>query len=306
MDLVPGEQSLAYAQVIPLPTVTVPPYTTTNAIVYGNQVFAVIDPGSPGVEDLSTLSHHISQRIDSGQRCRGIFLTHHHGDHTKGVCHLKNQFSLPIIAHKNARKHLNFSLDETIDEDRCFVLDAEVSIKAVYTPGHADDHVIYFDERQGCVMAGDMITDRGTVLIPPLEGDLGLYLQSLEKFASLSIKSIIPAHGACITKKPKSFLLLAMKHRYERIYAIFLALLRESSFRDATDITMTVYGSTISESQIFFAQLSTESSLRWLLQQGLVELVDYKWRCSNQDRQGHIILNALQAIEERLKPMQPD
>lgn len=306
MDLSSGEESLAYAQVIPLKTVTVPPYTTTNAIVYGNQVFAVIDPGSPDVDDLSTLNHHIAQRIQSGHRCRGIFLTHHHGDHTKGACHLRDQFSLPIIAHKNACRHLNFSLDEMIDDDSCFVLDNTVSIKALYTPGHADDHVTYFDEQRGCVMAGDMITDRGTVLIPPLEGNLALYLESLDRLAALPIKSIIPAHGNCITKNPKSFLLLAMKHRYERIYAIFLTLAKESTYKDATDITMMVYGSTIADNQIFFAQLSTESSLQWLKNIGLAELVDYKWRCTNRDPEGRVIADTIQAIDQRLKSILPN
>src|SRR5262249_11827049 len=148
----------------------------------------------------------------------------HHGDHTRGALGIAERFSVPIMAHKNALHHLKFKVDKILADGEVIIRDDHICLKALFTPGHADDHLAYYDEPNEFLIAGDMITDRGTVLIPPLQGDLATYLKSLTALSLLRLKVIVPAHGHAIVDKATTFLLLAMKHRYERINAALSAL----------------------------------------------------------------------------------
>jgi endoribonuclease LACTB2 len=292
------------AEILPLKTVTVPPYTTTNAVIYGHKSFVVIDPGSPDHEQQLLLIERLSARIDEGHDFLGVLLTHHHGDHTKGALKISKDFSVPIMAHDNARHHLSFTVDRVLFDQEVVFLEDNLSVQARYTPGHADDHMVYYDELNGVLIAGDMITDRGTVLIPPLQGDLKTYLESLDSLTTLKLKIIIPAHGKAIIEKPLEFLLKALKHRYERISSVFDVLcVTNQATLDATDITHKVYGTSIPDNVMIFAQLSVESSLQWLNDNGLVKKVDHRWLVASRDNaaKDKVILCAQRQIDERLR-----
>jgi ribonuclease/clavin/mitogillin len=267
-----------FAEVIPLKTVTVPPYTTTNAVVYGENSFVVVDPGSPEEDEQKKLCSRILERKALGQKLLAVLLTHHHGDHSKGALKIRDEFSVPIMAHGFARRYLAFAFEQ-IEHEQTIILSEQICLKAWYTPGHSDDHLVFYDERQGVLIAGDMITDRGAVLIPPIQGHLGTYLNSLTTLTQLKLTAIIPAHGQVITNKPRDFLLLALKHRYERISAVLEILeSKQGVCLDATEITQLVYGATIPNNVLFYAQLSVESSLSWLQEQGLAQKINYRWQ----------------------------
>lgn len=282
--------------IFPLNTKTVPPYTTTNAVIYGINSFVLIDPGSSKLDQQELIANYLEERICLGHKFLGIYLTHHHGDHTRAAQVLQARFKVDIYAHKNALPLLGFSA--FLLDERPIILDKNI-LTPIYTPGHSDDHMVFYDD-YGLLIAGDMITDRGTVLIPPGSGGLKIYLQSLKKLTKLKLTKIIPAHGEPITKKPNLFLLKALKHRYERILAVLNAIETSKEWLDGTDITKLVYGSSLEENLLVFAQLSVESSLEWLEESGLVKKTNYKWQAlSSKDRQQ--ILGPIEEIDENLR-----
>jgi len=296
----------AIVDIIPLTTTTVPPYTSTNTVIYGNKSFLVIDPGTSDKDQQEILRRQITQRIDEGRKFLGVGLTHHHGDHVKSAVFLKSHFDIKIMAHPNAAQRLKFPVDHLISDGEIVLQENDLALTALYTPGHADDHVVFFDDKTGILIAGDMITDRGTVLIPPPTGSLKSYLESLDKLTRLStLKMIIPAHGNAIRENPRPFLINAVKHRYQRILSVLDMLIKNNQLSlDATDITLATYGHLTSKDLLTFAQLSVESSLHWLHEMNFIKNVNFKWQVVSHDLEKtrkKFLLLPLKEIDERLR-----
>ncbi len=289
-------------EIVPVTTVTVPPYTTTNAVFFGFRSFWVIDPGTPYDDQRGLLASYINRRLDQGHKFLGVCLTHHHGDHSKAAEFLAQLFSVPIIAHHASAAFLKFPFHPIVDGE-VISHAAEPNLIAIHTPGHADDHIVYYQPDMGILVAGDMITDRGTILVPPVGGSLSVYLESLDALSQLTLSAIVPAHGKIISEEPNAFLIRAMKHRYDRIQAIFAAIKEHSKTLDATDITHLVYGDSIPDNVFVFAQLSVESSLHWLKDKGLLENYQHAWRVAKDSstRERIELLERLEEIEQRLR-----
>jgi len=268
--------NIGQAEIWPLNTLTVPPYTTTNAVFYGQKKFIIIDPGPSEAQAQEVLINRIKERQALGHNFLGLALTHHHGDHIGSALVLNTYFNVPIWAHEHAAAHVPFSITK-LEPSYIFDLGDATKLQVIYTPGHSESHVVFYDAQSQFLIAGDMITDRGTILIPPQSGSLRIYLQSLELLTKLCIKILIPGHGEAITQNAKSFLQRALVHRYERIKAILDTLEHARESLDATDITVAVYKTTMSDSLMFFSQLSVESSLQWLLEAGLAKKINYRW-----------------------------
>lgn len=269
---------------------------------FGRAAFWVVDPGTPYDDQQKLLRDYVETRQQRGGKFLGVCLTHHHGDHSRAAEFLATQFSVPIVAHRNAREFLKFSFHPLADQDNISHA-PEPRLVALYTPGHAEDHVAYFADELGILIAGDMITDRGTILIPPESGSLSVYLASLERLSRLNLSAIIPAHGQPIVDAPNQFLIKAMKHRYERIHAVFATIKNQDAILDATDITRLVYRDSIPENLMIFAQLSVESSLQWLKEAQLVVNPHHAWRVASdaQNFEATVLLDCLEEIDQRLR-----
>lgn len=291
------------AEILSLTTMTLPPYTATNTVLYGNRSFVVIDPGTKKEDQRAILATRIRERLDRGDQIKGICLTHHHGDHTGCAEWLREHFKAPIIAHQTAIGQVRFDIDILVSHPYEISLDQDATLIALHSPGHARDHLVFYDEHDQVLIAGDMITDKGTILVPPISGSLSIYLESLQLLTTLAIKTLVPAHGEVITDEPQQFLLKAMRHRYERIRAVLETLIAHSSKPlDATDITVLVYRGNISDDLLTFAQLSVESILRYLHERKLVCNIDHKWQAAPNahELKRTTLLDAVKQINERL------
>jgi glyoxylase-like metal-dependent hydrolase (beta-lactamase superfamily II) len=115
-------------------------------------------------------------------------------------------------------------INETITDDE--VLPFGSGLKAIFTPGHAPGHLCFFDVASASLLAGDMVASIGTIIIAPEDyGDMGAYLDSLERMRTFSAKALMPAHGpvlfdAAVDEK----LLYYLTHRREREGRILAAL----------------------------------------------------------------------------------
>ncbi len=178
-------------RVLALRTPTLPPAAHTNVYLVGPDAgpWMAVDPGSPYPDQEAVLDTAISA---AGVSLALVLLTHHHGDHTGGARALADRWSAPIAAHANTIKRLpKLGIDRALEDGEQIG-----GLTCVYTPGHADGHLCF--EQPGFTIAGDMVAGLGTILIDPSEGDMSVYLASLERLLRRPQSTLLPAHGPAI------------------------------------------------------------------------------------------------------------
>lgn len=184
MPIAPG------IRVVALRTPTLPPATHTNVYLVGPDAgpVAVIDPGSPYPDQQAALD-----RILAAVPPIAVLLTHHHGDHVGGAAALAERWSVPIAAHPATARRLagRVTVTEAIEDG-----DTVYGATAIGTPGHAEGHLCY--AVGGATVAGDMVAGVGTILVDPSEGDMAVYMASLERLLARPQTTLLPAHGPAI------------------------------------------------------------------------------------------------------------
>lgn len=255
----------------PVVTPTLPPAQHTNAYVVGTGEIVVVDPGSPYPDEQARLHQMLDEMRAEGVRPRAVLLTHHHDDHIGGALAVAHYLGVPIRAH--ARTLDRIPADprvrrEAIDAGAEIELDGPVPIRltAVFTPGHARGHLCFHEARSGALLAGDMVSTLSTIIIDPPEGDLGQYLDSLERLRALAPRTLYPAHGLP-TQHALEKLDEYIVHRRARAEALFGAL--SAGSRDLTDLVAEVYAD-VPAIVHPLALRSALASLEWLESQGRV------------------------------------
>ena len=95
--------------------------------------------------------------------------------------------------------------------------------KAVPTPGHARDHVVFV--WSDVCFCGDLILGEGSTIVPPAAfgGSLTDYMDSLERVRELGARLLAPGHGPLITD-PIAKIDEYVAHRSEREERLLAAL----------------------------------------------------------------------------------
>ena len=114
-------------------------------------------------------------------------------------------------------------------------------LTALHTPGHAPDHLCFWDAERRHLYAGDMVQAGTTVMIPfGRGGNLRHYLGSLERLVALRPERIFPGHGAVIDR-PVELLTAYLEHRRARERQIVECL--ENGIRTVDAIVRRLYPS---------------------------------------------------------------
>jgi glyoxylase-like metal-dependent hydrolase (beta-lactamase superfamily II) len=189
----------------------------TNTYLLGDEHLALIDPGPDDDQHLAVLLE------AAGDRLRWILVTHTHVDHSPLAARLHQATGAEVLAFGPAPRDQVAGLDAhdgafapdrlLIDGDR---LDTgELTIEAVYTPGHAANHLCFELAGTGLLFSGDHVMSGSTVVIAPPDGDMAVYLESLERVRRRAPRRIAPGHGGVI-EDPMAVLDDYLRHRVER------------------------------------------------------------------------------------------
>ena len=230
----PGRNSILFAhgvEVVPVPTATLPPADHTNSYLVGDPegAFILVDAACRTKEAMKDLVAAVERH--QGELVAMMF-THRHLDHLGDVELLKQTFPVPIWASKETAT--------AIPCDRILV-DGEIlqlghqQWKVLDTPGHCTGHLCLFSEAG--LIAGDMVAGIGTILIPPSDGDMNIYLEQLRRLSDLKPHLIFPSHGPVIPL-PHEKLEHYINHRSKRHQRVLAATSRHNSI---TDIAMDAY-----------------------------------------------------------------
>ena len=188
----------------PNPGVMTGPGTNSYLVGDPDSGYIAIDPGPADEEHL--------QRIwrAAGGQIRQIVCTHSHPDHSPGAKPLQAMCAEPppvlgLASHPTARAASAFTPDRELADGETLVLSGRAgqkgthTLRVVHTPGHAANHLCLVLEEDGLLFSGDHILNGSTTMIDPPDGNMGDYIDSLDKLTAAceagDIRFILPAHG---------------------------------------------------------------------------------------------------------------
>lgn len=183
----------------------------TNTYIVGTDEAVVIDPGVADETHLAAIVANAPGPI------RDILITHKHPDHTGGAVELGARIGAPVRGEATPLAGVFdpvFRLDATIARDeviRC----GDMTLAAIYTPGHTLDHLCFLLREQGLLFAGDAVMADVTVVIIPPDGDMRTYFDTLDTLRDLSMNAIAPGHGR-VLDEPTAEIEHIIAHRRQR------------------------------------------------------------------------------------------
>jgi glyoxylase-like metal-dependent hydrolase (beta-lactamase superfamily II) len=226
---------------VPLKSETLPPATHTNAVVIGDGDVLIVDPGSADADELAGLYQVIEAALTPGRKPLAIALTHRHRDHLAGVAAVLERYDIPVWAHPLVSDRA--TLDRELRGGEVIELGGRHPrrIRVMETRGHSRSHLAFLEETSKTLIAGDLVSGLGTVVIDPPDGNMRDYFSSLERMQSLGLKSLIPGHGPP-NRGVERTLATLLEHRRVREGRILRAL--EKGALDEQELLKQVYSDT--------------------------------------------------------------
>jgi glyoxylase-like metal-dependent hydrolase (beta-lactamase superfamily II) len=264
----------------------------TNCYIVGRRQSLVIDAGP----DMPAFQDELAGLL--GDSVSDILLTHDHPDHAGGAAYLASLLGARLWANDAPQGDTQEATKPTSDrqtskterrapnsECRRATADARTtsaehrtpntehrmpdhfevedkSLRVVPSPGHSWDHVCFLLEPDRLLFSGDTILGEGTTLIARPEGDMAVYLDTLQRLKALSPTAIAPGHGPFVSR-PIEKIDEYIQHREQREKELLACLVEPRTVRE---LVANIYMPTDRETRRL-AELSVEAQLAKLVKE---------------------------------------
>jgi ribonuclease/clavin/mitogillin len=218
------------------PSIFTGPGTNTYLVGTGKRRI-LLDTGSGHDEYLPVLDE--AMQREGCEAIDEIVLTHGHPDHIGGAASVIARHGAMRVSKRpwpGVDERFDVEITPIGDGDR--VRTEGATLRAIHTPGHAEDHLCFLLEEEGSLFSGDNVLGVGTTVIPARGGDLLDYMNSLARLLDAGPTAIYPAHGPLIPDgagKIREYI----DHRNQREVQILAAL--DDGARDVKGIVQIVY-----------------------------------------------------------------
>ena len=174
----------------------------------GGNRSVVIDPGPPD-------ESHLAAVAEQAGDVAVVLLTHHHLDHSEAAKEFAERMGCGVRA-LDPEYRLG---SEGLGHGDVVEVDG-LEVHVVATPGHTADSLSFVLPAEAAVLTGDTVLGRGTTVVAHPDGQLGAYLDSLDRLHALAesreIGTIWPGHGPVIDDALRA-LDYYVSHRAERL-----------------------------------------------------------------------------------------
>ncbi len=200
-------------------------YPPNVFIVVGKRAAALVDGGYNRSDDVKARVDYLSNL--GNPKIAAIVITHRHTDHAGGAGPLHKATGGVIMCAPQEKEPLEMGLEGA--KVGKVVADGETldlggaTLEFIHTPGHTLGSLSVLHKEQGLLFTGDHILGTGTTVVNPDEGDMALYIKSLEKLLNYDVKVICPGHGPLV-RDAKAKIRELIQHRLEREQQILTLL----------------------------------------------------------------------------------
>ena len=231
-ELVPGRAVWLSPRIVRVTAPNPGPMTGpgTNSYLVGEpgaQAWTVIDPGPADPAHMQALQAAVPGRLER------ILVTHTHRDHSPGAVALAQATGAPVLGRRAAHPEWqdpDFDPDRELTGGERFELGPSTTLVALHTPGHASNHLCFWLPEEKLLFTGDHVMQGSTVVINPPDGDMAVYLRSLQRLLDIDLEWLAPGHGFLVAQ-PHDVVRALVAHRLRREAKVAEALL---ALRDAT------------------------------------------------------------------------